>query len=234
MTVPAKVPEGVPPEEGLGIPIGDGGASARLSRLTKSALALSFLGLLVLIGLAVAALAVEWEFITERRVITVAVILLSVLIVFLAGLLLGVVSLFRRRQAWRSAMLALGLNLFGLGAMFYIGYMIVAVMAAAAVGAVQAALGGLMVLLMMIFAWRGRGWRRWLLWSVPGSRGSPSRNGWTHPSTVTRAFSTAAVSRGCLGRTCTQGSKVPLFSTSAATSCTVGMRWSGKTSGVSR
>jgi len=105
-----------------------------------------------LIGLAVAALAVEWESITERRVITVAVILLSVLIVFLAGLLLGVVSLFRRRQAWRSAMLALGLNLFGLGAMFYIGYMIVAVMAAAAVGAVQAALGGLMVLLMMIFA----------------------------------------------------------------------------------
>lgn len=152
MTVPAKVPEGIPPEEGLGIPIGDGGASARLSRLTKSALALSFLGLLVLIGLAVAALAVEWESITERRVITVAVILLSVLIVFLAGLLLGVVSLFRRRQAWRSAMLALGLNLFGLGAMFYIGYMIVAVMAAAAVGAVQAALGGLMVLLMMIFA----------------------------------------------------------------------------------
>ncbi len=153
MTVPAKVPEGVPPEEGLGIPIGDGGASARLSRLTKSALALSFLGLLVLIGLAVAALAVEWESITERRVITVAVLLLSVLIVFLAGLLLGVVSLFRRRrQAWRSAMLALGLNLFGLGAMFYIGYMIVAVMAAAAVGAVQAALGGLMVLLMMIFA----------------------------------------------------------------------------------
>lgn len=148
----ADVPEGVRQEGGVGIQEDTVAAAARLSRLTKSALALSIVGLLVLMGLATAAFSVEWASITEQRVIAGAVVLLSVLIVFLAGLLLGVVSLFRRRQAWRSATLALGLNLVGLGAVFYVGYMILALMAAAAVGAAQAALGGLMALLLMIFA----------------------------------------------------------------------------------
>lgn len=139
-------------EEGTGAEMHKAAFYAPLSRLTIWSLALSILGLLSLIGLAAAAFALEWESITERLVVSVLVILLSQLIVFFTGMLLATISLFRRRQFWRSATLALALNILGLAAMFFVGYAIVAAMAALAVGAAQAALGGLMVLLLMIFA----------------------------------------------------------------------------------
>jgi hypothetical protein len=139
-------------EEGAGVEVHRAAFHAPLSRLTIWSLALSILGLLSLIWLAAAAFAVEWESITERLVVSVLVILLSQLIVFFTGMLLATISLFRRRQFWRSATLALALNILGLAAMFFVGYAIVAAMAALAVGAAQAALGGLMVLLLMIFA----------------------------------------------------------------------------------
>ncbi|MCF7750825.1 hypothetical protein KQ945_08705 [Bacillus subtilis subsp. subtilis] len=123
-----------------------------LSRLTIWSLGLSILGLLTLVGLAAAAFAVEWESLTEQLIVTVLVILVSQLVVFFTGMLLATISLFRRRRSWRSATLALALNILGLAAMFFVGYAIVAAMAALAVGAAQAALGGLMVLLLMIFA----------------------------------------------------------------------------------
>jgi hypothetical protein len=139
-------------EEGTGAEVHNAVFHAPLSRLTIWSLALSILGLLSLVGLAAAAFAVAWESITERLVVSVLVILLTQLIVFFTGMLLATISLFRRRQFWRSATLALALNVLGLAAMFFLGYAIVAAMAALAVGAAQAALGGLMVLLLMIFA----------------------------------------------------------------------------------
>ncbi|QHB70881.1 hypothetical protein [Stenotrophomonas sp. 364] len=139
-------------EEGAGAEVHKAVLHTPLSRLTIWSLALSILGLLSLVGLAAAAFAVEWESISERLVVSVLVILLSQLIVFFTGMLLATISLFRRRQFWRSATLALAVNILGLAAMFFVGYAIVAAMAALAVGAAQAALGGLMVLLLMIFA----------------------------------------------------------------------------------
>ncbi|AHY59590.1 hypothetical protein DX03_13055 [Stenotrophomonas rhizophila] len=107
-------------------------------------------GLLLVACLVIAAFAVEWGAVNERGMDALVVVLLSLLALFPMGALLAVVSLFLRRQSWRSSLSALVLHLLGLAILCFSAYVIVSALAAAAVNAVQATLSDLMAMLTML------------------------------------------------------------------------------------
>lgn len=125
-------------------------SAPRFPRLTICSLALAVPGLLLVACLVIAAFAVEWGAINERGMDALVVVLLSLLALFPMGALLAVVSLFLRRQSWRSSVSALVLHLLGLAILCVSAYVIVSALAAAAVDAVQATLSDLMAILAML------------------------------------------------------------------------------------
>ena len=135
-----------PAEGSVRVPLG----APRFPRLTICSLALAVPGLLLVACLVIAAFAVEWGAVNERGMDALVVVLLSLLALFPMGALLAVVSLFLRRQSWRSSLSALALHLLGLAILCVSAYVIVSALAAAAVNAVQATLSDLMAMLTML------------------------------------------------------------------------------------
>lgn len=135
-----------PAEGSVPVPLG----APRFSRLTIFSLALAVTGLPLVACLVIAAFAVEWDAINERGVDALAVVLLSLFVLFPTGALLAVVSLFLRGRSWRSSVSALALHLLGLSMLCVSAYVIVSALAAAAVEAVRATLSDLMAMLSLL------------------------------------------------------------------------------------
>jgi hypothetical protein len=142
---PSDRPESLA-EDSVRSPVG----ASRLPRLTLCSLVLAVPGLLLAVGLVIAAFAVEWGGLNEHGVDALMVVLLTLFVLFPMGALLALVSLCLRGQFWRSSVSALALHLLGLAMVCVSAYVIVSALAAAAVDAAQATLRDLMAILAML------------------------------------------------------------------------------------